>query len=71
MGSENLGPSSQLAKDGLKTITRPIGWIGALAAGCAGSQPLNDQGVGGMHGIVWEWTLDFVSALSANERPHC
>jgi formylglycine-generating enzyme required for sulfatase activity len=33
----------------------------------AGSQPVNFYGVSGMHGIVWEWTRDFVSAMTSGE----
>ena len=33
----------------------------------AGSQPPNFHGVSGMHGIVWEWTRDFVSAMTSGE----
>ena len=33
----------------------------------AGSQPLNFYGVSGMHGIVWEWTRDFVSSMTSGE----
>lgn len=33
----------------------------------AGSQPKNFHGVSGMHGIVWEWTRDFVSAMTSGE----
>ena len=32
-----------------------------------GSTPLNAYGVGDMHGLVWEWTLDFNSALVTGE----
>lgn len=32
-----------------------------------GSQPVNFYGVGGMHGIVWEWTRDFVSSMTSGE----
>jgi len=31
------------------------------------SQPPNFYGVSGMHGLVWEWTGDFVSAMSSGE----
>ncbi|MES2476644.1 MAG: formylglycine-generating enzyme family protein [Verrucomicrobiota bacterium] len=33
----------------------------------AGSQVPNFYGVRGMHGIVWEWTRDFVSAMTSGE----
>ncbi len=33
----------------------------------AGSQPPNFYGAKGMHGIVWEWTRDFVSAMTSGE----
>ena len=33
----------------------------------AGSQAVNFYGVSGMHGIVWEWTRDFVSAMTSGE----
>lgn len=33
----------------------------------AGSQPANILGVSGMHGLVWEWTGDFVSAITSGE----
>jgi sulfatase modifying factor 1 len=33
----------------------------------AGAEPLNYQGVAGMHGLVWEWTHDFVSAMTSGE----
>lgn len=33
----------------------------------AGLQPPNFYGVSGMHGIVWEWTRDFVSAMTSGE----
>ena len=33
----------------------------------AGSQPPNFHGLRGMHGVVWEWTLDFVSAMTSGE----
>ena len=33
----------------------------------AGSQPPNYYGASSMHGIVWEWTSDFVSAMSSGE----
>ncbi len=33
----------------------------------AGSQPPNFYGVRGMHGVVWEWTRDFVSAMTSGE----
>ncbi len=33
----------------------------------ADSQPPNYHGVRGMHGVVWEWTLDFVSAMTGGE----
>jgi formylglycine-generating enzyme len=35
--------------------------------GVAGSQPANYYGASGMHGIVWEWTSDFVSAMTSGE----
>ncbi len=33
----------------------------------AGAQPSNFHGVRGMHGLVWEWTQDFVSAMVGGE----
>jgi len=33
----------------------------------AGSQPPNIYGVSGMHGIVWEWPSNFVSAMTSGE----
>lgn len=33
----------------------------------AGSQSPNLYGVSGMHGIVWEWTSNFVSAMTSGE----
>ncbi|MEO8617009.1 MAG: formylglycine-generating enzyme family protein [Luteolibacter sp.] len=33
----------------------------------AGSQSVNLYGVSGMHGIVWEWTSNFVSAMTSGE----
>jgi len=33
----------------------------------AGSQEPNIYGVSGMHGIVWEWTDNFVSAMTSGE----
>lgn len=33
----------------------------------AGSQAPNFHGVSGLHGIVWEWTRDFVSAMTSGE----
>ncbi len=33
----------------------------------AGAQPANYHGVRGMHGLVWEWTQDFVSAMVGGE----
>ncbi len=33
----------------------------------AGLQPANMYGVSGMHGIVWEWTSNFVSAMTSGE----
>ena len=33
----------------------------------AGSQAPNIYGVSGMHGIVWEWTSNFVSAMTSGE----
>lgn len=33
----------------------------------AGSQPPNYFGVRSMHGLVWEWTHDFVSAMTSGE----
>lgn len=33
----------------------------------AGSQPPDVRGVSGMHGIVWEWTSNFVSAMTSGE----
>lgn len=33
----------------------------------AGLQAPNFYGVSGMHGVVWEWTRDFVSAMTSGE----
>lgn len=33
----------------------------------AGAQTPNFYGVSGMHGLVWEWTRDFVSAITSGE----
>ncbi len=33
----------------------------------AGSQPATIYGISGMHGIVWEWTSNFVSAMTNGE----
>lgn len=33
----------------------------------AGSQPPNYYAARGMHGLVWEWTADFVSAMAGGE----
>lgn len=59
----DAGSDPEFRQQILDWYSRPVPAI--LPA--AGSQPPNFHGVSGMHGIVWEWTRDFVSAMTSGE----
>ena len=50
---------------------RILGWYsqpGSVAPGRVGAQPPNWWGVRDLHGLTWEWTLDFNSVLASGDN---